>query len=210
LAVNWLIPRLAGFYDQHPEVEVRMATGGAMRPVRDDWTCTIRRDTAAWPGYIAEELLPSTLIPVCTPALAEGLRNLADLRKATLIFVPHLADDWRIWFEAAGLRAPIRPRAEVSFDNTAMAMQAALDGVGVAIAQPLYVTGALKAGRLFAPFPVVAKKHEAWYFEYRHVRAEEPALLSFRNWFRTEAELQRQSEAGLINQPANSPHEKPK
>jgi LysR family transcriptional regulator of beta-lactamase len=205
LAVNWLIPRLPGFYDKHPEVEVRMATGGAMRPVRDDWTCTIRRDTAAWPGYIAEELLPSTLVPICTPALAASLRNLTDLRKATLIFVPHLTDDWRIWFEAAGLRAPIRPRAEVSFDNNAMAMQAALDGVGVAIAQPLYVTGALKAGRLFAPFPIIAKKHEAWYFEYRPVRAEDPALLSFRNWLRTEADLQRQSEISLINQLAKRP-----
>ena len=56
LAVNWLIPRLNGFYRNHPEVEVRMATGGATRPVRDDWTCTIRRDVLAWPGYIAEEL----------------------------------------------------------------------------------------------------------------------------------------------------------
>ena len=54
LAVNWLIPRLTSFYRSHPNVEVRMATGGATRPVRDDWTCTICRDTGAWPGYIAE------------------------------------------------------------------------------------------------------------------------------------------------------------
>jgi LysR family glycine cleavage system transcriptional activator/LysR family transcriptional regulator of beta-lactamase len=67
LAVNWLIPRLTSFYRSHPDIEVRMATGGAMRPVRDDWTCTIRRDIAAWPGYIAEQLFASTLVPVCTP-----------------------------------------------------------------------------------------------------------------------------------------------
>src|SRR5580658_6844359 len=103
LAVNWLIPRLTGFYNSYPNVEVRMATGGATRPVRDDWTCTIRRDTRAWPGHIAEELFPSSLIPVCTPALAVGLRQPSDLRKATLIFVPHLADDWSCWFKAAGL-----------------------------------------------------------------------------------------------------------
>src|ERR1700722_12827640 len=65
LAVNWLIPRLTSFYRSHPEVEVRMATGGAMRPIRDDWTCTIRRDVGAWPGYTAEEMFPSTLVPVC-------------------------------------------------------------------------------------------------------------------------------------------------
>src|SRR5690348_14035359 len=55
LAVNWLIPRLASFYRRHSDIEVRMATGGATRPVRDDWTCTIRRDAGAWPGYIAEK-----------------------------------------------------------------------------------------------------------------------------------------------------------
>ena len=198
LAVNWLIPRLPAFYAQHPEIEVRMATGGATRPVRDDWTCTIRRDKTVWPGYVAEELFASTLIPVCTPELAVGLGNPADLRKATLIFVPHLAGDWRLWFDAAGVRAPIQPRAEVSFDNNAMAMQAALDGVGVAVAQPLYVTGALEAGRLVAPFPIVAKKSEAWYLQYRPVRADDPALLTFRDWLRTEVARQLQIEAKLI------------
>src|SRR6516162_11900365 len=81
LAVNWLIARLTGFYRDHPDIEVRMATGGARLPVRDDWTCTIRRDTGPWPGYVAEELFPSTVIPVCTPALARTLRRPSDLHK---------------------------------------------------------------------------------------------------------------------------------
>jgi LysR family transcriptional regulator, regulator of gene expression of beta-lactamase len=161
LAVNWLISRLTGFYRDHPDIEVRMATGGARLPVRDDWTCTIRRDTGPWPSYVAEELFPSTVVPVCTPALAKTLRRPSDLHKATLIVVPHLSDDWPCWFEAAGLRTPTRPAGEVLFDHNAMAMQAALDGVGVAVAQPLYITDALKAGRLVAPFPIVASKRES-------------------------------------------------
>ena len=201
LAVNWLIPRLTGFYRSHPDVEVRMATGGATRPVRDDWTCTIRRDTGAWPGYIAEQLFPSTVVPVCTPTLAARLRQPSDLQNATLIFVPHLSNDWPCWFEAAGLRTPIRPAAEVFFDNNAMAMQAVLDGVGVAAAQPLYVTDALKAGRLVAPFPIVATKRESWYLEYRSVREEDAALLAFRDWLHGEAERQRQIEAELTKRP---------
>src|SRR6204780_2883978 len=88
LAVNWLIPRLTRFYQAHPQIEVRMATGGATRTGRDDWTCTIRRDASPWPGYIAEELFPSRLVPVCVPALAAELRNPSSLRKATLIVVP--------------------------------------------------------------------------------------------------------------------------
>src|SRR3546814_3176516 len=85
LAVSWLIPRLASFYRSHPEVEVRMATGGATRPVRDDWTCTIRRDTDAWPGNIAENLFTSTVVPVCTQEIASTLRSPEDLRGVTLI-----------------------------------------------------------------------------------------------------------------------------
>ena len=83
LAVSWLIPRLASFYRGHPDIEVRMATGGATRPVRDDWTCTIRRDTDGWPGYIAETLFPSTVVAVCTPQIASSLRSVSDLNSAT-------------------------------------------------------------------------------------------------------------------------------
>jgi LysR family glycine cleavage system transcriptional activator/LysR family transcriptional regulator of beta-lactamase len=200
LAVNWLIPRLIGFYRSHPDVEVRMATGGATRPVRDDWTCTIRRDTDAWPGYIAENLFPSALVPVCTPAIASSLRQPSDLRNATLILVPHLPHEWPCWFEVAGLR-PIRPAAEILFDSNAMAMQAVFDGVGVAIAQLAFVGDALAAGRLVAPFPIVAHTRESWLLQFRPVRRDDPALLAFRDWVHGEAERQRQVESELLNRP---------
>jgi LysR family transcriptional regulator, regulator of gene expression of beta-lactamase len=86
----------------------------------------------------------------------------------------------------------------VVFDHNAMAIQAALDGVGVAVAQPLYITDALKTGRLVAPFPIVASKRESWYLEYRSGRETDAALLAFRNWLRGEAERQRQTEAELL------------
>jgi len=61
LALHWLIPRLTSFNRNHPNIEVRVATGGAMLPPRDDWTCTVHRGAGSWPGYIAEELFQSTL-----------------------------------------------------------------------------------------------------------------------------------------------------
>jgi LysR family transcriptional regulator, regulator of gene expression of beta-lactamase len=200
LAVSWLIPRLASFYRSHPDVEVRMATGGATRPVRDDWTCTIRRDTDAWPGYIAENLFPSTVVPVCTPKIASALRSPGDLRSVTLILVSQMPNEWPCWFEAAGIRPPVHPAGEVLFESNAMAMQAVLDGVGVAMAQLPYVSDALAAGRLVAPFAIVARKREAWFLEYRPVRREDPALLAFRDWLHGEAERQRQVGAALLNQ----------
>ena len=77
-----------------------MATGGARLPLRDDWTCSVRRGaTDDWPGYLTEELFPATLIPVCTPAIAKGLRTPQDLSNASLIVVAHLRAQWTWWFE---------------------------------------------------------------------------------------------------------------
>jgi LysR family transcriptional regulator, regulator of gene expression of beta-lactamase len=83
-----------------------------------------------------------------------------------------------------------------------MAMQAVLDGVGIAVEQLAYVGDALAAGRLVAPFPIVAHKSESWFLEYRPVRREEPALVAFRDWLLAEAERQRGVEAELLNRSA--------
>lgn len=199
LAVSWLIPRLASFYRCHPEVEVRMATGGATRPVRDDWTCTIRRDTDNWPGYVAEPLFPSSVIAVCTPEIASSLRVPNDLRNATQIRVSNMPNDWPYWFQTAGVHHQIPPAGEVLFESNAMALQAVLDGTGVAVAQFAYVSDALAAGRLVSPFPVVARKREHWLLEYRPIRHEEPALIAFREWVHAEAQKHSQAEAALLN-----------
>lgn len=192
LALNWLIPRLRKFNRNHADVEVRVASGGTMLPLRDDWTCTVRRGSGSWPGYLAEELFPSTLVPVCNPAIAKSLRRPRDLHTATLIVVSHLREQWTWWFEAAGLTGSVQPANEVSFESSLMAIQAAFDGVGVALAQLPYVSDALTAGRLVAPFSIINRKYESWYLAYRPVREKDPAYLAFRDWIHSEAETQRQ------------------
>lgn len=189
--LHWLIPRLPEFSRKHPEVEVRIATGGAKLPLRDDWTCSVRRGDGNWPGYIAEELFPATLVPVCTQAIAKRLKRPSDLSRTTLIVVSHLRDQWRWWFEAANLSKPVRPAGEVVFESSPMAIKAVLDGVGVAVAQLPYVSDELKSGRLVSPFPIVRKKYESWYLAYRPVRRDDPALRLFRDWLLGEAARQR-------------------
>jgi LysR family transcriptional regulator, regulator of gene expression of beta-lactamase len=195
-AMRWLIPRLTRFNRGHPEVEVRVATGGAMSPLRDDWTCTVRRGAGEWLGYIAEELFPTTLVPVCVPAIGRALHYPCDLRETTLIVVSHLREQWVWWCEAVGLAAPIQPVGEVVFESSAMAMQAVLDGVGVAIAQLPYVSDALAAGQLVSPFPITGRKYESWYLAYRPIRQKDPALLVFRDWLHSEAQLHRNAREG--------------
>lgn len=192
LALHWLIPRLPTFNKLHADTEVRIATGGLMNPLRDDWTCTLRRGTGHWPGYDAIELFPSTLVAVCTPQVAQQLRRLQDLRKATGIIVAHLRGQWDWWSEAVGNKTPARCAREVSFGSSSMAVQAAIDGAGVAVAQIHYVSEALAARRLVAPFGIPKQRYESWYLAFRPVRAQEPALGWFRDWLRDESARQMQ------------------
>jgi LysR family glycine cleavage system transcriptional activator len=179
-ATRWLIPRLAGFQKEEPEVEVRFATGGATLPYNDDWTCGIRLGDGDWPDFTAERLFAADFTPVCSPAMARRLKSPDDLRTATLLRVAHAADEWPRWFKTVEL-SKIRVKGP-EFEYYGQALQAAADGVGVAIGISPYVDDDLKAGRLVAPFAQSVSKGEHWYLIYREGRKDEAALRAFRAW----------------------------
>ena len=182
-AMRWLIPRLASFYREHPDIEVRIATGGAMNPFQDNWTCGIRLGDGEWPGYEAEPLFSADLFPVCAGKIAERLQQPADLRRETLLQVAHSPGDWPLWLAAARVKMPAN-RLGPRFDNYAMVLQAALDGIGVAMGLRPYVADDIAAGRLVAPFALAVPKGRAWYLVYQPFRQEEAGFAAFRDWLR--------------------------
>jgi LysR family glycine cleavage system transcriptional activator/LysR family transcriptional regulator of beta-lactamase len=182
-AVRWLIPRLATFYRQHPDIDVRLATGGAINPFKDDWTCGILLGNGDWPGYEAELLFSADLFPVCTPSIAQRLTSAALLAQETLLQVEHSPEEWPLWLAAAGVKLRANTVGP-SFGNYAMVVQAALDGVGVAIGLRPYVEHDLASGRLVAPFTLSVPKGRAWYLVYRSFRLDDPCLVAFRGWLR--------------------------
>jgi DNA-binding transcriptional LysR family regulator len=180
-AVRWLIPRLGSFYQQHPEIDVRLATGGATNPIKDDWTCGIVLGDGDWPGYEAEPMFSADLFPVCAPSIARRLKAPSDLAKETLLQVLHSPEEWSLWLAAARVKASaLGPR----FDSYAMVIQAALDGVGVAIGLRPYVEDDIASGRLVAPFTLAVPKGRAWYLVHRPFRDDDAALIAFRTWLR--------------------------
>ena len=191
-AVRWLIPRLSGFHAGHPDVEVRIATGGAGVPIREDWTCAVLLGDGHWPGYEAEPLFTAGMLPVCAPALARTLRRPEDLLTATLLSVSLWPDDWPHWFAAAGMAPPVVKG--LSFGSYAMALQAALDGVGVALGVQPYIVDDVAAGRLVTPLALAVPMGRAWYLVSRPARHGDPGFAAFRVWLRTIAA----AEAGQI------------
>jgi len=182
-AVRWMIPRLESFYRQHPEIEVRLATGGTINPFRDDWTCGILMGNGEWPGLEAEPLFSGDLFPVCTAAIAKRLSRPSDLSRERLLQVVHSPEDWPLWLAAAKVKLRARTLGP-GFANYSMALQAALDGVGIAIGLRPYVEDDIAMGRLVAPFSLAVPKGQAWYLVYRPFRGDDPGLIAFRDWLR--------------------------
>ena len=191
-AMRWLIPRLGRFQQRHPDVEIHTTTGGAAAPLRDEWTCaiTLGRDTS--PGVSSLPLFAPRYFPICSPRLANRMRTPKDLYRVTLLDVRHAPGDWSLWLAQAELEER-RIVKRLVFEYYAFAIQAALDGVGVAIGPHPYIVDDLEAGRLVAPFQLSVLKEQGWYLTYRNGAKRVPAFVSFVDWVRAEARVERSS-----------------
>jgi LysR family glycine cleavage system transcriptional activator len=179
-AIRWLIPRLALLEREAPGLEVRITTGGAAAPFSEGWSCGIELGDRHPPGLVSEPLFSADLLPVCAPAMAIGLADPARIDPARLIRVAHAPEDWPRWLAEAGLER-LRPAGPV-FEFYGQALQAAVDGIGIALGLRPYIDDDLRAGRLVAPFALSVPKGRPWCLVYHPRRREEPGFAAFRRW----------------------------
>ena len=182
-AMRWLIPRLPGFQRAYPGIEVRVVTAiGDPAELRPDWTATIRLADGPGAGHAGRQLFTAALFPVAAPALAAQLKKTADLARQTLLEIEHSPQDWPRWLAAAGVD-PAKLRRRLSFDYSAFALQAALDGLGIALARAPYVADDLAAGRLVKPFELtVEEERRGWYVIHRPGAEKEAPFHVFLEW----------------------------
>jgi LysR family glycine cleavage system transcriptional activator len=179
-AMRWLIPRLADFRKDEPDIDVRITAGGVAAPFSDDWSCGIKLGDGEWPGLVAEPLFAADLLPVCAPKFAAGLKRPGDLKGPSLLRVAHAPEDWPLWLKAAGVSRLTARGTE--FQYYGQALQAAADGLGVAMGIRPYIDDDLAAGRLVAPFALTVPKGRRWYLVYRSFQAEQRDFAAFRRW----------------------------
>jgi LysR family transcriptional regulator, glycine cleavage system transcriptional activator len=184
-AMRWFIPRLQRFHAACPEIEVRMSTAVDLTDLeRDDIDCAIRFGHGAWPGLHADRLFAEQLVPICHPRLATGEQPLcvpADLRLHRLLHARLRPDDWRMWLHAAGVQE-CDPSAGLTFETRNFVIQAALDGIGIAIVDPSLVSEELAAGRLVRPFARSLPGEGAYYFVCLESMLSTPRVARFRAW----------------------------
>jgi LysR family glycine cleavage system transcriptional activator len=185
-AMRWLIPRLSGFHAAHPEIEVLLKA--SLEPVdfrKEDLDGAIRLGDGNWPGASACRLVANILAPVASPTLLKAgpkLKKPADLARHTLLHSIARPDDWATWLAAAGVKS-LDPRAGMTYESSAMAYAAAVEGQGVAMAQLFLVAKDLEEGRLVRPFPKTVDMGDFTYYLLtpRH-REDSAPMKTFRAW----------------------------
>src|ERR1700681_4392657 len=187
LAAKWLLPRLSAFQEANPGVDVRITTSTALVDFKSgDVDAAIRYGRGQWPGLRADWLMADQLFPVCSPALLAGKRPLRcpeDLRDHVLLHTSNAnSDDWRLWLTAAGLPTNISKQPDVTFDLIFMTVQAAIDGIGVAMGRTAYVQDDIAKGRLVVPFKITLPTDAGFYLVSPQARADSPKLHVFRQW----------------------------
>jgi LysR family glycine cleavage system transcriptional activator len=186
LAAKWLVTRVAAFQDANPGIEVRITTSPHLVDfAREEVDIAVRYGRGSWPGLRANWLMAEDIFPVCSPALLQGdkpLRRPADLAHHTLLHATVSREDWQLWLTAAGLPVTLATRRGMSFDQSFMAIQAAVEGLGIALGRTRFVEADIAAGRLVVPFDIVLPADAGFYVVAPEESADTPRIALFREW----------------------------
>lgn len=190
-AVKWLVPRLGRFHATHPAIDLWISTHDHV--VNFDYNevdIAIHLGNGNFPGLHATLLLEEEVFPVCTPEFLEGAGR--PRSPAALLDYPLLLrlgepahTNWKEWFEAAGVRNA-KLNDGLRFPDTNMALEAALKGLGVALARTAHVVDELAAGQLVRLFQVRCPSNVAYYLLCPSGQQDQPSIVAFRKWIAEE------------------------
>jgi LysR family glycine cleavage system transcriptional activator len=202
---RWLMPRLADFAKREPKIELRvfasskMVDAGALDSptlvsgldLREDVSgVEIHLGSGHYPGYRADHLFGVSMTAVASPELVNGkppLRTPADLAFHTLLHDDAMelvagGNAWLRWLQNAGVAERVDASHGPRFSSNILALEAASQKLGVALALRPLVDADIASGRLCAPFEVEMKPQSAYYLVCPEVVADRPAVAAFRKW----------------------------
>lgn len=189
-ATRWLIPRLARFNQAHPDIVVNLATRDIPFDLeRERFDAAFHYGSSHWPDIVSEPLVGFGVSVVCSPEYLAGrpaVRTPADLRHHVLLQHTRRADQWRQWFDAAGVTG-VDPFAGPRFEHYYMVTQAVLAHLGFGLLPTLLVQDDLASGRLVDPLDLHFAGSDAYCLVYPAAKRNDPRLEKFRCWLRSEA-----------------------
>lgn len=199
-AFTWLFPRLMRFDLGHPHLSISIATDTGQGPVLGaDADISIRYGFGDYPGFHVERLMDERLFPVCAPALLRGehgLRDVSALGRYTLLQDENLDfggsnPTWDYWARECDVTLPL-PRRTRRLGQSNMVVQAAIEGIGVALGREPLVIDALCDGRLVRPFSQMTRSPLSYWLVHRHEARRSAKVEEFLRWIHSEVRVQPQ------------------
>lgn len=187
--MKWLIPRLSTFQRRHPEIEVRLSTGIDL-PKSDDANyqdVIIRRLSRIDTYPQSKPFLSSALLPVCAPELLQrrSIRTPNDLEALPLIEIATSMVRWADWMERAGGQALGKAKI-IALEQMFFGMQAALDGLGVALLPSALVLDDIAAERLAVAWITDTIQERDYFYAVSPAAKGVRAVTKFTEWLAKE------------------------
>lgn len=181
IMMYWLLPRIGGFHQAHPEVELQFNMNyDRIDFVHDNIGLAIRNSSIEPPKDAhLRELMVEWIGPVCAPEYlaAVGLQSPAALAEARLLATKTRLEAWQDWVAAAGYEGPALEVA-ARYEHFYLQIQAAVCGLGVAVVPRMLVLDDLRSGKLVAPFGFVPSRRKLvlWIAPHLDGRSDVEAL----------------------------------
>jgi LysR family glycine cleavage system transcriptional activator len=183
-AAKWLSPRLDDFRQLHPEIELSLTHSNEVVDfTRGAIDLAVTYGKGDWPDMAAERVLSLDFFPVCSPGFLTGpnpLTSVSNLCHHTLLHDSNYKN-WSAWVDLAGLTG-VDPKRGTVMDDTNVLMQAAKNGLGVALGSNSFIADDLASGRLVNPFGPVLHDDRAYYVVCPLANLERSEVRGFRDW----------------------------
>ncbi|HVN36378.1 MAG TPA: LysR substrate-binding domain-containing protein [Casimicrobiaceae bacterium] len=188
-AALWLMPRLSRFRSAHPDIKVRLSASHVHSDfARAEVDIDIRYGLKTWSDLHVEAIFTEEIIPLISPALKEQLQlsQPEDLLVENLILSNINIVQWPQWFAAQGV--PISPSEyNLSFDRAYLSIQAAIQGLGIALESNRLAEDALGRGLLVPVFPYRKRVQiHGHHLVYPPSHTERGKVARFVEWIRKE------------------------
>jgi DNA-binding transcriptional LysR family regulator len=182
IMMYWLLPRVGGFHQKHPDVDLQFNVNyGQVDFVWDNVSVAIRNSSIKPPDDAhLRELMVEWIGPVCSPEFMQsaGLAKPEVLARARLLATKTRLEAWDEWAAASGYAGPKLRVVGERYEHFFLLIQAAICGLGIAVVPRMLVLDDLRSGKLVAPFGFVegARKLLLWIAPHLDGRSDVEAL----------------------------------
>lgn len=184
---RWLAPRLPRFVTSNPGITINLATRLAPFDFQlESFDAAVHFGLPEWLGAELDFLMHESVVPACSSEFlrAHQIGNASDLLKVPLLHLVSRPDAWERWFSIMGVQ--FEEVHGMLVDQFAIAAQAAISGLGVALLPKFLIEEELARGDLVEAVSGLVVSAESYYLAWPTHRASYPPLLAFRAWIQDE------------------------